>query len=488
MADHERNLLQRWEAHLELVRRSMPELAESCRLTPVEVAPYEDVLRLAGFRLPASFAAALRVGSVSLPRVRSLGLGVELCTPEEIFANHIHALAERAAGVSQGGAWLVFATEHGDLEPAYAFDRRFVDASGEVEVGGYHQDTVCHEPLGPTDHLPNSAPSYDQWLVARLAEYERALSSEEGRREIQAIVDRDPPSPPRPAERWEAVWERYADFSAWPKRYWAGYREVLRETTDESVAEAIAARVDRELRGKGERVVPGLSSDLERGWWTTGLPGPTDLAMRLPDAARLGFVRFALKHCGVEPESEALRAGWAELEDRIAGDATSDPSIRHACADEGWTADIGEPETARHRFAQALGWALGPMTSARLGHVLALAHGIRREVVGDNKLAMHRLWSRLRKIQRGQPVSDHLVAPQPKLDETVSELAAWLESFEGPQRAQLEAFERDWLPRLRALAPELSVHAKRLVRKRIKSKKIAAARDALLATLPDVAG
>lgn len=475
-----------WETHLERVRGGpLPAFADRFELNPVDVEPYADMMRLAGFGLSPSFAAALRVGTVDLPLVRELGLGVSLCGPEEIFDNYLHALAERSAEVSNGGAWLVFATEHGDLEPAYAFDRRFVDAAGEIEVGGYHQDDVCNDPIADDGHLPESAPSYRAWFLARLAAYDLALASEEGRRAIARMLAREAPSAARTPDDWQTLWERNRDFASWPKRNWRPFVQILRETSDDEVAETIAARVDRELAGKGERIVPGLSSDLEHGRWSTGLPGPADLAMRLPEPERLALLRFALRHCEVTPDTDATRAAWAQLEARVSGGADAPATVRHACADEGWAffaAD--ESETPRHRFAQALAWALGPHTAPRVAHVLALAHGIRQSVAGDGKLGLPRIWHRLRGIQRGEPVSEHLVAPAPKLDETVDALNRWLDAFDGPQRSLLQAFERDWMPRLRPASPEQCALAAKLVRKRIKSKKLVAARDALLDSLP----
>lgn len=121
--------------------------------------------------------------------------------------------------------------------------------------------------------------------------------------------------------------------------------------------------------------------------------------------------------------------------------------------------------------------------TARATHVLSLAHGIRKQVAGDGKLALHRVWSRLRRIQRGESVPEHLVAPKPVLEPVVAELAAWLTAFDGPQRAQLAAFEQDWMPRLGGLSKAQVAQVRTLVRKRIKSKKLAQARDGLLETL-----
>jgi hypothetical protein len=67
----------------------------------------------------------------------------------------------------------------------------------------------------------------------------------------------------------------------------------------------------------------------------------------------------------------------------------------------------------------------------------------------------------------------------------VIELRAWLEKAEGPQRAILQQLEQQWWPRLTGLSDVDIQTGSRLMRKAIKSKKLTAKRDQLLARLSE---
>lgn len=461
------------------VAKKFPALGPLFSRTPTDPAPLADSLRLAGFPLPPSYRAALEIGAVSLPSIRSLQLGVLPCDAEELFDNHLHHLAEQNAEVADGGAWMVFATEHGDVEPAWAFDRRFVER-GEFAVGWYHQDDVCHTNYAST-LLPRSEPSYAAFFLREIERFRVALRDrpDEFARHEEELLSHAPRAP----RSWRSIWERRRALDRWDHYAWPDLRYVLRETDDHEVVEAIASRVERDLRGIGERVVPGLSQDRASGYWTTGLPGPVDLAARLPDPQRRDLLRWALRHSGVEPSTDATQRAWDELARRAHGDDGEDPAVRHASADEGWRRWRLDEVTPADRFARALAWALGPLTPARMAHVLAASHALRVAIVGDQRLSMQRIWGRLRRLLAGTPVPEAIVPPARTALE--HELATWSSTFEGSQREKLAALEREWLPRLRTLPPETRAGVSKIVRKAISSKKLRDARDALIAQLVD---
>lgn len=95
-------------------------------------------------------------------------------------------------------------------------------------------------------------------------------------------------------------------------------------------------------------------------------------------------------------------------------------------------------------------------------------------------LEMERIREALRTSKSVFKSRDFLVAPRSKAsvaaatrDPVVEDLGRWLDAHPGPQRATLEAVGADWLPRLRELSPGARTDAMFLIRRAIKSPKLA---------------
>ena len=484
--------------HLDWLQSSFnPRLAEFVQIVPIDVGEYEETLWAAGFVLPPSLRALLSShGLVHYPdfwgdfpgTARSTcGLVMEDATG--LFDNHLHALSEASAGVAQGGRWLVFATMRGDLDGAYALDRRFRDGD-ELSVGTYHQDDVCNEPRADDEPLWDAEPSFGRWLQSFFAAVQTGLERIEPRKISRRI---DSLHSARGATRREASWsEHWAVLQGrgfpWTYNEWGTYRGILRQTDDMAVIEAIAAQVQADLDGKkGRTVVPGLSQDVASGHWTTGMPGPVDLVERLPEHGRWGrrdLMRWALERCcdtPSEPVVEALELLEASTEPARVDEEHRRQVVRR-CAELGWAGSEAVPSSPDARLARAAAWSLTRPDTARVAHVLTLAHDLRRESTGEMELSARRMWSRLlRVVLEGPEAVIERPKPQPlAADHEVDAFGAWLDDREGSQRERLAAIESQWLTRLQARPAAARQQAAALVRRAIKSPKLVAVRDALL--------
>ncbi len=115
----------------------------------VDIQDYEDCFWAAGFTLPPSlrdfvkergllWTRGITDDAIETPRYNSTGiemLGVDRLTKYGRYLNDF--VGEDVANAEH---WFLFATQH-DLEPAYAFDKRFCNAD-EYEIGLFHQDEV----------------------------------------------------------------------------------------------------------------------------------------------------------------------------------------------------------------------------------------------------------------------------------------------------------------------------------------------------------
>lgn len=490
-------------AYLEwLADSSFSALVPHVRTAPVDVLEYEEVLRCSGFVLPPSLRALLLAhGLVGHPVLwgdfpgwgrSTCGLSME--DPDALFDNHLHQLAEADAEVPAGGSWLVFATMRGDLDGAYALDRRFREGH-ELSVGTYHQDDVCHESREGVP-LWDAQPSFGAWLESFFAAVRTGLARtapDELARQIDELGEPMlPPSRPSKTSSWQETWAALErEGHPWRHGTWPRYRTVLREADDLTVVERIASWVRADLDGKkGRAVVPGLSQDQRSGHWTTGLPGPVDLLARLPEHGRWGrreVMRWALSRCGVAPEGSVADA-IAMLEalatpGEVDDDARRTLALR--CADLGWSTFDPRTEPPAGKLARASGWALGRAKPRRIAHVLSLAHRIRKGSTNGMELSARRLWDLLLRVVLQGPQG----VDAPPMRTTVEpaaemlELQQWLAAHEGTQRERLAALEREWLERLQAMPEALGADAARLIRRAIKSKKLVVDRDAFLATV-----
>ncbi|MEM7151292.1 MAG: hypothetical protein AAF799_00545 [Myxococcota bacterium] len=488
-------------AHLDWLQRSFnPRLAELVQIVPIDVGEYEETLWAAGFVLPPSLRQLLSShGLVHYPDFwgefpgwgRSTS-GLLMEDAAGLFDNHLHALSEESAGVAQGGRWLVFATMRGDLDGAYALDRRFRDA-GELGVGTYHQDSVCHEPRADGEPLWDAEPSFGRWLESFFAAVQQGLESIEPRKVSRRI---DSLQSARGATRREASWsEHWAALQGrghpWTYNEWATYRGVLRATDDMAVIEAIVAQVQADLDGKkGRKVVPGLSLDAKSGHWTTGMPGPVDLVARLPEHGPWGrrdLMRWAIERCSDDPPPPVVEA-LALLRVAIEPAAVDEEHRRRVvrrCAELGWDGPEAVPSSSDSMLARAAAWALTRPDTARVAHVLTLAHDLRHRDTGSMELSARRMWSRLvRVVTLGPDAVVESAKPEATpVDAEVAEFSAWLEGLEGTQRERLAAVESQWMPRLRGRPAVAREQAAAIVRRAITSKKLVEARDALLLSL-----
>ncbi len=480
-----------------LAASSVPRLASQIRTVPVDVADYEQTLRACGFPFPPSLRDLLTTqGLLQYPALRGdfggwarSSCGLEMEDPDGLFDNHLHHLAEADAGVAQGGSWLVFATMRGDLDGAYALDRRF-RRGDEVGVGTYHQDEVCHQPRAADEPLWDAAPDFESWLDSFLTAAREGIERSDRAALVEQLEQRDGLPPASPPPTWSEIWARLErEGHRWEPSRWGSYRRVMRQTDDPSVLEFIEAEVRADLSGKkGRATVPGLHQDMRSGYWTTGMPGPFELIARRPEHGRWGWrhlMHWALSRCGVQPAGEGLDALRVLADQQTPGRASEPERQRLAsqCADRGWSTYSATDEPLEGTLARAMAWALGRATPARVAHVLRTAHALRRRTAGDMELSARRLWGLLSKIEHegAEAVPEPTSASKPTGE--ALELARWLERTGGTQRERLASLKTQWLERLEAAPLDVRTSAARLIRKAIKSKKLVAERDALLGAL-----
>ena len=492
------------ERHLTWLSTSpVPRLADLIgEATPVDIDAYEQTLRLCGFVLPPSLRELITDRGhffypdfyLPLERFARSNCGFQLCDEASLFDNYIHALTEASAGVAQGGAFLVFATVRHDLEPAIAFDRRF-RRDDEYHVGTYHQDIVCTDPLGDDEPLWDGERTFTAWFERFFTDVQKAIE-EADHGELSKAIDQRlalrerSSATSRPPTSWRQRWEAIGRGEhSWGNYGWASWREVLQQTDDLTIVEKIAAEVQADLDERpGRGIVPGLSSGRARGSWAYGLPGPFDLAARLPERGHWGrydLCRWALSHAEVALTTEATNNAWSVLE-ALAGEQDVSSEERRAallaCADEGWQKWRPDETTREHRFARALAWAISSVEIPRVRHVFAEAHALRSEKEDDLALSAEKLWRRLLEVvlKGAESVSDELYVKRQTESADAKALEAWLSAIEGSQREILQRFEQDWLGRLQGAPADARAEAVRMLRKKIKSKKLVAARDALI--------
>ncbi len=489
---------------------------ESVGRSEVDLDEYETMFALAGFPLPTALRELVAErGLIGLPRIRGRfdlpgsEFGLTLEPPDRIFEHLVHLADARAAGVTQAGHWLVFATIGGDLEGAWALDDRFGDRSGasssegsrDYGVGWYHQDEVCETPRGEGDPLPGGWIGVEAFFVDLFARaragFERALEDRQGRSLIEQSIDELVTTGfehGRADDSWRSLLD---DDLEWNRGRAHALRVALARADDLDLVLWILSEIDRDLGEEPRRpVVPGIRSllDGEVGWpWD--YPGPRELLHRLPVGGawgRRGIVRWALEHAGVASSDEQLERGKALLQGLI---VEHEPPVELALQARELAISLAararrDPglSALERELAWALVWSLGRPTPAATWEALLRVLSAARQVhaPGRSSLDTIAVYRKLAAIVRGQPQWEPKALrppPAPPSEPRLAALLGLLEGFEGTQRELLEQLESEWLDDLQDLSIPDRARASHAIRRAINSSKLAARRKVLLAKL-----
>ncbi len=362
-----------------------------------------------------------------------------------------------------------------------------------TEVGFYHQDEVYHANHGPIDHLPDASPTFAGWLEGFLDDARRVFSDSDQAemvaaiRETRSVRDLSQRAIKVHPTDWKAA---HAESLKWGRGASWAFRSALRQSDDMRAVENILNEIDKDLAGVGGReTIPGLTALKEgkTGAWPWDYPGPRDLLHRLPDSgewSRRRFVQWALGHANHTPTNEFLQTARANIDALCTGGEASDAGGIGRLAQ---LARHGESLSALDRnYAWALVWASGPqdpdfMHEAIL-RVIQVAH-----IANDRQpapLSPINVYLKLAAVVRGQTgFEPKALRKEAPLSPVLEELSTYLAVFGGPQRDLLERLGSDWVARLKKLPADDRQSATKLIRRKVKSKKLVAARDDLLAQI-----
>lgn len=489
-------------------------LADHVGFEPVDLAAYDEVFAQMGWPMPPSYRALLEAhGRLRVPdlpgnfELPSGSCALTMATPAELFELYLHVDRAIVAGVPRARQWLLFASAHpAEPELAFAFDEKLGDGT-EPAVGCYRAPEVLQRRPGLEDPLPDTMPGFQPWLCDFVARLRAGLLRSDRAALVARIRTLGQPAPKAPD--WTRVWSDLERGKiAWNGDAFGELSRVLRQTDDDAVVARILREVTADLDRSGARVVdPTIARVLDTGRWPRGYPGPRELLGRLPadgPGSRRAVARFCLDWTGVDARHSDLVDAGVVLGRLCAGEAVAEPDRLTAmkrCADIGRSARGAptSPAQAEAFHARAMTWCLGREVSPT--HVLhvatltmqlgALARSDAGQGAGLSVPATARpftlitLFQKLADLSRGRDALPGDLNPRVERPAApaLGELEAWLAGHEGSQRERLDAFEAQWLPRLRALDPEPRGWACKAVRKSINSKKLKARRDALLAGL-----
>lgn len=485
---------------------------EHVRFQPADLAAYRETFVQMGFVLPPSLErlvaerGLLRAPDLGTPfEMPSHSSGFHMADADELFDGFLHLDDAIDAGVDAARGWLIVAlVSPWRYDGAYAIEEAALEG-GEPPIGYYTEDGAATGE--PTTELPSRFESIDALLTA----YGAGLRACERRGDRAGMSSRLKALSRMAAnpEDWKRTWTRVERGKLeWSVDDAREFSVVLAKTDDDAIVAKVLKHIHGELEGHGGRTIdPMLEGAFESGAWPSGFPGPDELLSRMPQDGDGGLRRvclWCLGYSGVTPTEPALVEGLAVLEKLAAGevDDSERAAALEACATfassaRGIRIDTGDIEAF---YARALTWSLGRLTAARVRSVASIVLRLSRLGHTDEGRAaglvvpvtvhafgIPALFQKLSAMVRGRPddVPDLL---RPKIErptnlEVHDALRDWFAAHEGSQREKLAAVEAEWLGRLKDAAEEDRAFARRLVCKKINSKKLKARRDAMLAGL-----
>ncbi|MCP3063082.1 hypothetical protein LXT21_30335 [Myxococcus sp. K38C18041901] len=446
-------------------------------LTREELERYEAAFWRRGFELPGDLRALLEARGIvwvtpiesdegeTIPGLRLLNDLWRLDDDDR------HLELAELNGVAAARHWLLFTTERGDLEPAWAFDHRF----GAQGVGSYHQDLVCTDPVGEDEPLPLASPNLEAWLAAKLDDIEtrrRGLSLESLPQE-QHPVESFTQQQAAVLARVEARHQREALNWKTLDRDW---RYLASGTRDEAVLRQILEGVRRD-RQQGRPGVP-FDAIARGGSWPWDYPGPAQLAARLDEPSRRKVMAWALERAGgtaLSAAIETLRSGQPgsrELQRQVSAAGWVERAI-----------DLSTPAGRGRVLARASALALSSdLSESNMERVLTLCANVGGGAPGAWNLLD--AWDHLEEVLAGRTQPGIERAAPPPESALVHELRAYVQTHPGPQRALADDLATSWGPRLTTAAPTDRESLTRVLKSALKSPKLAEALSALLARLP----
>ncbi|MFY1830936.1 hypothetical protein ACN47A_33810 [Myxococcus fulvus] len=464
-----------WDAWCERqVRAGFEGLQGAEPLTREAFERYEAAFWRRGFELPGDLRALLEArGIVWVAPIESndgeTTPGLHLLSDVRRLDDHDrHLELAELNGVSAARHWLLFTTERGDLEPAWAFDHRF----GAQGVGSYHQDLVCTDPVEEDEPLPLTSPNLETWLAAKLDDIET-------RRRGRSLDTRPQEHPSESfAEQQAAVLEmaeakHQRGALSW-KTLDADWRRLASGTRDEAVLRQILEGVRRD-RQQGR---PGVHFDaIARGAsWPWDYPGPAQLAARLDEPSRRKVMAWALERAGgpqLSAAIETLRSGHPGSRE-----------LQREVSATGWverTVDLSTSAGRGRVLARAAALALSAdLSESNVERVLTLCANASE----PGTWSLLDAWDHLEEVLTGRTQPGLERAAPPPESELVRELRAYVQAHPGPQRALAEALTTDWGPRLATAAPSDREPLTRILKTALKSPKLAEALSTLVARLP----
>ncbi|MCP3099088.1 hypothetical protein LZ198_09430 [Myxococcus sp. K15C18031901] len=348
-------------------------------LSPEQLDPYEAAFWRRGFDLPDDLRELLVArGIVWVAPIElddgDLVPGLRLLSTPRLLDDHDrHLELAELNGVARAAQWMLFTTERGDLDSAWALDHRF----GAHGVGAYSQDLVSTHSVDPAEPLPSASPDIHTWLAAKLEELD-ARRQGLSRDVIDLALDEVHAAPPSADEAFAAA--RHALLTMAEARVARGglrwetldpdWRRLASGTQDTELLQRILDGV-RADRRKGR---PGVPFDLiARGAdWPWDYPGPGQLVARLDEPARRKVIAWALgRAIQHTQEGTALHAAREAL---ASGHGGPRDLSRNLCA-EGWTErpiDLMTPAGRGRLLARAAALALSSPTEPNLERVLTL--------------------------------------------------------------------------------------------------------------------
>ncbi|AKF84624.1 hypothetical protein MFUL124B02_01845 [Myxococcus fulvus 124B02] len=468
-------IVARWDAWSERqLRAGFEGLQGAEPLTREELERYEAAFWRRGFELPGDLRALLEARGIVwvAPIEPSAGEptpGLRLLNDVRRLDDHDrHLELAELNGVSAARHWLLFTSERGDLEPAWAFDHRF----GAQGVGSYHQDLVCTDPVGEDEPLPQASPHLESWLAAKLDDIET-------RRRGLRLESRPQEPPGESFAQQQATVLAMAEAKhqrgvlSW-KTLDADWRRLASGTRDEAVLRQILEGVRRD-RQQGR---PGLHFDaMARGAsWPWDYPGPAQLAARLDESSRRKVMAWALEQAGgtqLTAAIETLRSGQPgsrELQREVSAAGWVERAI-----------DLSTPAGRARVLARAAALALSAdLSESNVERVLTLCANASE----PGTWSLLDAWDHLEDVLTGRTQPGVERAAPPPESELVRELRAYVQAHPGPQRALADDLTSRWGPRLATAAPSDREPLTRVLKSALKSPKLADTLGVLLARLP----